>query len=122
MGVAKEVTGPAGDYLLGSPDFLSVDEVELDGGVKKGKCVWWQPEKGFGAIAMEGKEKAVFVHQSDIHAKGFRKLIVGEDVEFKLGTNSEGVLVAKEVTGPAGDYVMAIAIRRDNDDGNGRDN
>merc|ERR1712187_796621 len=91
--------------------FLSVDDVELDDGVKKGKCMWFNAKKGFGAIAMEGEEKAVFVHQSEIHSKlrkNYRKLFPGQDVEFKFGTNSKGFLVAKEVTGPAGDYLKGI--------------
>merc|ERR1712187_1108589 len=55
--------------VTGFTTFLSVDDVELDDGVKKGKCMWFNAKKGLGAIAMEGEEKAVFVHQSEIHSK-----------------------------------------------------
>merc|ERR1719291_549465 len=74
---AVEVTGPAGDYV-GRRVWLSLDDVELDGSLKKGKCVFWNSEKGFGGIAVDGEEKDVYVQQTELHARGFRKLVPGE--------------------------------------------
>jgi cold shock CspA family protein len=65
--------------------------------------VKWFGEKGFGFITCEdGKD--VFVHQSAIHARGFRSLAEGESVEF-IVVNENGKLRAENVTGPKGDFV-----------------
>merc|ERR1711870_119305 len=106
MGEAVEVTGPAGAYVE-SKAWLSMGDVELDGSLKKGKCTWFDAKLGYGGIAMEGEEKEVMVHQSQIHAQGFRTLRRGEPVEFKLGMNKQNsqLLEAVEVSGLAGAYV-----------------
>ena len=39
---------------------------------QSGTCKWFNVEKGFGFISVEGQESDVFVHQSDIYAPGFR--------------------------------------------------
>ncbi len=46
----------------------------------------------------------MFVHQSSIHAEGFRSLAEGEAVEFDVSDNN-GKPSAVNVTGPNGDYV-----------------
>ena len=48
---------------------------------------WFNSEKGFGFIQVEGQDD-VFVHQSKIHAEGFRSLAEGEAVEFKIETDA----------------------------------
>ena len=70
-----------------------------------GHCKWFNVKKGFGfLIAEDGTE--VFVHQTDIHAPGFRSLAEEEPVEFDIGTcERSGKLRASNVTGPNGDYV-----------------
>ncbi len=69
--------------------------------------VKWFGEKGFGFITTDdGKD--VFVHQSAIHARGFRSLAEGEAVEFVV-VNENGKLRAENVTGPKGDFVKGTA-------------
>eukprot|EP00922_Rhytidocystis_sp_ex-Travisia-forbesii_P051410 GHVS01076305.1.p1 GENE.GHVS01076305.1~~GHVS01076305.1.p1 ORF type:complete len:228 (+),score=42.95 GHVS01076305.1:20-703(+) len=65
-------------------------------------CVFMQ---GYGFIGMPGETEDVFVHQSDIHARGFRSLCEGEMVEFDLITE-KGRKKAIRVTGPNGEYVV----------------
>jgi cold shock CspA family protein len=73
----------------------------------KGTCKWFSCEKGFGFIQIDGEDKDVFVHQSDIYAPGFRSLADGEPVEFKLiNDERNGKAKAVEVTGPDGAYVQ----------------
>eukprot|EP00921_Rhytidocystis_pertsovi_P009719 GHVQ01015659.1.p1 GENE.GHVQ01015659.1~~GHVQ01015659.1.p1 ORF type:complete len:213 (-),score=28.56 GHVQ01015659.1:531-1169(-) len=73
----------------------------------RGTCKWFNAQKGFGFIGMEGETDDVFVHQSDIYARGFRSLSEGETVEFELITDPKsGRKKARHVTGPAGDYVI----------------
>merc|ERR1711972_1125465 len=84
--------------------------------LKKGKVKWFDSEKGFGFIEVEG-EQDYFVHQTSIYAEGFRSLAEGEDVEFGVGTDDRtGKTKALDVTGPGGSYVQG-APRPDANDG-----
>jgi cold shock CspA family protein len=62
-------------------------------------------EKGFGFIAPANGNDDLFVHQSAIHSPGFRSLMEGEEVEFKV-VDGGGKMKAEEVTGPNGDFVQ----------------
>ena len=64
-------------------------------------------EKGYGFISIDGENRDVFVHQSDIYAPGFRTLAEGEALEFRLTTDPKtGKVKAVDVTGPDGAYVQ----------------
>jgi len=79
----------------------------MDGEPVAGKCKWFNVEKGYGFIALDGEDKDVFVHQSDIYAPGFRSLAEGEPLEFRLITDERtGKVKAVDVTGPDGAYVQ----------------
>eukprot|EP01071_Lankesteria_metandrocarpae_P009141 Lankesteria_metandrocarpae@DN5143_c0_g1_i2.p1 len=75
-------------------------EIRTTGTVK-----WFNPTKGFGFITTAEAED-VFVHQSDIHAQGYRSLAEGETVEFVLKRDDQLRNKAVKVTGPAGAYVQ----------------
>jgi CspA family cold shock protein len=49
-----------------------------------GRVKWFSDEKGYGFIEIEGREKDIFVHYSDIEGEGFRSLEEGIDVEFEI--------------------------------------
>ena len=51
--------------------------------MKQGKVKWFNAEKGFGFISVEG-ENDVFVHFSAIQTEGFKTLEEGQDVEFEI--------------------------------------
>jgi len=70
-----------------------------------GTCKWFNSKKGFGFIAPSGGGADVFVHQTVIHAEGFRSLGEGEQVEYNTETDSAGKIKAIDVTGPSGAYV-----------------
>jgi protein lin-28 len=56
-------------------------------------------------VPSDGSED-VFVHQTAIHADGFRSLADGEDLEFEVRIDENtGKRVASNVTGPDGAYV-----------------
>ncbi|KAL1511990.1 hypothetical protein AB1Y20_005265 [Prymnesium parvum] len=74
-------------------------------GKQIGTVKWFNSEKGFGFIAPRGDGEDLFVHQSEIHATGFRSLREGEEVEFKI-VDAKGQKKAVEVTGPNGDTVQ----------------
>ncbi|MGX7112526.1 cold-shock protein [Gemella cuniculi] len=57
--------------------------------MKQGTVKWFNEEKGFGFIAVEG-EKDIFVHFSSIKKDGFKTLKEGDKVEFEVEDGSRG--------------------------------
>jgi len=74
-------------------------------GKQLGTVKWFNSEKGFGFVAPLSGGEDLFVHQSAIHSPGFRSLMEGEEIEFKIVEES-GKQKAVEVTGPAGGFVQ----------------
>ena len=60
--------------------------------MKQGKVKWFNAEKGFGFISVEG-ENDVFVHFSAIQTEGFKTLEEGQDVEFEIVDGARGLLM-----------------------------
>ena len=65
--------------------------------MKQGVVKWFNEEKGFGFISVEG-ENDVFVHFSAIQKEGFKTLKEGEKVEFEVEEGSRGVQAANVVS------------------------
>ena len=63
---------------------------EGDAPVAQGTVKWFNGEKGFGFIAVDGGGADVFVHYSAIDAGGFRSLEEGQRVEFEIGQGQKG--------------------------------
>jgi CspA family cold shock protein len=55
----------------------------------RGKVKWFNAEKGYGFISMEG-QRDVFVHYSAIQETGYRLLKEGEDVDFEMIEGERG--------------------------------
>ena len=81
------------------------DGVDPTPGKQIGAVKWFNAEKGFGFIAPANGTEDLFVHQSAIHCPGFRSLMEGEEVEFKV-VEGGGKSKAEDVTGPNGDFVQ----------------
>ena len=75
-----------------------------------GECTWFNVQKGFGFISVDGEEDDIFVHQSEIYAEGFRSLAEGEKLEFKVEVDSKNPAKfrAAKVTGPGGAVVKGV--------------
>lgn len=62
----------------------------------KGTVKWFNSEKGFGFIEVEG-ENDVFVHFSAIQGEGFKTLDEGQKVEFEVVEGNRGPQAANVV-------------------------
>jgi len=54
----------------------------------KGYVKWFDNKKGYGFISIEDKED-VFVHFSNIDMAGFKKLDMGDEVEFEFQDSND---------------------------------
>jgi CspA family cold shock protein len=54
-----------------------------------GVVKWFNSEKGYGFIAIDGRDD-VFVHYSAIKMSGYRILEEGQRVEFDVGPGQKG--------------------------------
>ena len=64
--------------------------------MKQGTVKWFNAEKGFGFISVEGEDD-VFVHFSAIHADGYKTLEEGQKVEFDVVDGAKGPQAANVV-------------------------
>ncbi|EOB8682686.1 MAG: cold shock protein CspA [Staphylococcus aureus] len=64
--------------------------------MKQGTVKWFNAEKGFGFIEVEG-ENDVFVHFSAINQDGYKLLEEGQAVEFEVVEGDRGPQAANVV-------------------------
>ncbi|PLX34697.1 MAG: cold-shock protein [Clostridiales bacterium] len=57
--------------------------------MKIGTVKWFNAEKGFGFISIEGEDD-VFVHYSAIEMDGFKTLEEGQEVQFEVVQGERG--------------------------------
>ncbi len=60
------------------------------GNMAQGAVKWFNAEKGFGFIAVDGGGADVFVHYSAIQSDGYRSLEEGQRVEFEITQGQKG--------------------------------
>ncbi|MBI5584543.1 MAG: cold-shock protein [Deltaproteobacteria bacterium] len=56
----------------------------------EGRVKWFNENKGFGFIEVDGQDKDVFIHHSAIEMQGFRTLAEGQRVSFDIEQGKKG--------------------------------
>ncbi|MDO5663160.1 MAG: cold shock domain-containing protein [Brachybacterium sp.] len=56
----------------------------------QGSVKWFNAEKGYGFIELDGGGSDVFVHHSKIDMDGYRQLQEGQRVEFEVTQGDKG--------------------------------
>jgi len=64
--------------------------------MKNGTVKWFNAEKGFGFISVEGEDD-VFVHFSAINSDGYKTLEEGQEVQFEVVDGAKGPQAANVV-------------------------
>ncbi|MCL2398276.1 MAG: cold-shock protein [Defluviitaleaceae bacterium] len=64
--------------------------------MKTGTVKWFNAEKGYGFISIQGEDD-VFVHFSAINAEGFKTLEEGQEVQFDVVQGAKGPQAANVV-------------------------
>ncbi|WP_461614095.1 cold-shock protein [Clostridium sp. Marseille-QA1073] len=64
--------------------------------MKTGTVKWFNAEKGFGFLSVEGEED-VFVHFSAIQREGYKTLEEGDKVQFEVVEGSRGPQAANVI-------------------------
>jgi CspA family cold shock protein len=67
--------------------------------VAQGTVKWFNAEKGFGFISVDGGGSDVFVHYSSIVSTGYKSLEEGQRVEFEVVQGQKG---------PQADHVQPV--------------
>ncbi len=65
--------------------------------MKTGIVKWFNSEKGFGFITVDGGGDDVFVHFSAIQGDGYKSLDEGQKVEFEVVKGDRGAQAANVV-------------------------
>ncbi len=76
---------PAGTQRRGRPD-----TTERVVSMALGTVKWFNAEKGYGFITVDGSGDDIFVHWSAIQGEGYRALDEGQRVELEVGEGEKG--------------------------------
>mmetsp|Transcript_6389 Transcript_6389/g.9038 ORF Transcript_6389/g.9038 Transcript_6389/m.9038 type:complete len:161 (+) Transcript_6389:89-571(+) len=114
--IEKSVANKVNNFSGLRVAFFSTEDAS---GPAKGTVKWFDVKKGFGFLVPEDNSGDIFVHQTAIHAEGFRSLMDGEPVEFEVIEDDTGRKSAQNVTGPDGAYVQGRPRPQYNDYGGG---
>lgn len=87
-----------------------------------GVVKWFSSEKGYGFISVDDGSDDVFVHQTEIHSRGYRTLKEGQKVAFEITQRKDGRKTARRVTAPNGGYVDDKKNKCDRNDNNNNTN
>lgn len=76
--------------LCTAPETPGDIRMQGEGFMAQGTVKWFNAEKGYGFIEVDGGGPDVFVHYSAIDSSGFRSLDEGQRVEFETTQGPKG--------------------------------
>jgi CspA family cold shock protein len=82
--------GALADVLPGSREVRELNIGKENMRVAQGTVKWFNSEKGFGFISVDGGGPDVFVHFSAIDSNGYRSLDENQRVEFNITQGQKG--------------------------------
>lgn len=59
-------------------------------GIMRGTVKWFNNQKGYGFISVDGNDKDIFVHYSGLVNEGYKSLEEGQQVEFDIIEGGKG--------------------------------
>jgi CspA family cold shock protein len=87
---ASKKRRPAKSEFPSLAGFFILTQVQMEVIMSRGRVKWFNDQKGFGFIEVEGS-KDVFVHHSAITGEGFKSLREGDEVEFETAQGPKGL-------------------------------
>lgn len=58
--------------------------------IMTGTVKWFNEKKGYGFITPDDGAADVFVHHTDLEGKGFKSLVEGQSVEYRVAQGKKG--------------------------------
>jgi cold shock protein len=81
---------PFAPLLSGIGRRIGAAQLPRENDMANGTVKWFNAEKGYGFITVEGGGQDVFVHYSAIDMGGYKVLEEGQQVTFEVGSGSKG--------------------------------
>jgi cold shock protein len=81
---------PFAPLISGNGRLFGAPRLAREYDMANGTVKWFNAEKGYGFITVEGGGQDVFVHYSAIDMGGYKVLEEGQQVTFEIGSGSKG--------------------------------
>jgi CspA family cold shock protein len=81
---------PFAPLISGIGRRIGAAQLPRENDMANGTVKWFNAEKGYGFITVEGGGQDVFVHYSAIDMGGYKVLEEGQQVTFEVGSGSKG--------------------------------
>jgi len=78
------------DHFFVKETISSTKKMKEVPNMSTGTVKWFNNEKGYGFIQVDGSNRDIFAHYTNIAGQGFRTLEEGQKVEFEIGEGKKG--------------------------------
>jgi cold shock protein len=74
-----------------APDMNESQSMTGEREMEKGRVKWFDSQKGYGFVFLDGNTESIFVHQKSIKVDGYRTLEKDAEVEFEIESTRKGL-------------------------------